>query len=65
MRVLIPISGSPAWSSGIRRRRPQSIWFWGPVGLECRRSTRLGEIVTPLLEGSPKVSYALEPRAEQ
>ena len=28
--------GSSAWGSGIRKRSPQSIWHWSPVGLEGR-----------------------------
>ena len=54
--VLSPMSGSPAWGSGIERRSPQSIWLWRPVGFECRSSPELGETDTLLLEGTHKVS---------
>ena len=59
---LSPMSGSPAWGSGIGKRSPQSIWHWRSVGLECRSCTGLMETETPLLEGSHKVSHALGPR---
>ena len=66
MRVLSPMSGSPAWESGIRRRSSQSIWLWRPVGLECMRSsTGLRETETPLSEGAHKVSRALELREKK
>ena len=65
MKVLSPMSGSPAWGSGIRRRSPQSIWLWRLAVLEFRSCTGLGETETPLLEGTPKVSQALKPRAKQ
>ena len=51
----------PSLGYGIRRRSPQSIWLWRPVGLECRSSTGLGETETPLLEGTHKVSRAQGP----
>ena len=64
MRVLSPTSGSPAWGSGLGRRRPQSIWLWRPVGLDHRSFTGLGETETPFLEDTHKVSCAPEPRAK-
>ena len=63
VRVLSLMSGSPVWRSGIRRRRPQSIWLWRPVGLECRSSTGLGE-ETPLIKATHEVSHAMGPRAK-
>ena len=41
MRILSPMTGSPAWGSGIRRRIPQSIWLWSPAELDYRNSTEL------------------------
>ena len=54
------MAGSSAWGSGIKRKSPQSIWLWRPVGLDFRSSTGLGETETPLL-----VACALGPRAKQ
>ena len=35
-----------------QEEEPHNIWLWSPVGPHCRNSTRLGEIKTPLLEGT-------------
>ena len=61
-RVLSPMSGSSAWRSGIGRRSSQSTWLWIPAELDCRNSTGLGEIETPFLEGTRKVSCTPGPR---
>ena len=65
VRVLSPTSGSPAWGSDIRRKKPQRIWLWRPVGLECSSSTGLGKRETPPLEGTHKVSRTLWPSRKQ
>ena len=51
------MSVSPTWGSGLRRRSPQNVQLWRPVGFDCRNSTGLGETETPLWEGAYKVSW--------
>ena len=55
VKVLSPMSGSPAWGSGNRRRNPQRTWLWKPVVFDPGNSTGLGATETPLLEAVYKV----------
>ena len=41
------------------------MWQEGPVGLVHRNSTGLGEMETPLLKGTHRLSCALGPRVKQ
>ena len=51
------ISGTPAWKSGIRRRRPPAENLpLKPAGFDYGYSIGLGEKETPFLEGACKVS---------
>ena len=42
-----------------------ALWLWWPAEIEYRNSTGLGEIHTPFLEGTHRVSCTLGPRAKQ
>ena len=65
VKVLSPTLGFSAWGSGNRRRSPQRIQLWRPMGFDGRTSTGLGETETPLLEGTHKVLCAREPRGKE
>ena len=47
--------------SGKQTGNPRGIWLWRRVGFDYRTSTGLGEIETPLLEGTNKTLCALGP----
>ena len=61
VKVLSLTSGFTAWESDRRRRRPQRIWLWRPVGFDCWNSTGQEERKTALLEGAHKVPCAPGP----
>ena len=65
MRVLSPTSIPHTWGSGIARKRPWSIWHWRPMGLVSRSSMWLGEMETPFLKGTHRISCALGLGAKQ
>ena len=58
VKFLSPMAGFPAAWSGNRRRNSQRIWLWSPAGSDHRNSAGLGEIETPLLEGTHKILCA-------
>ena len=64
VRVLRPMSGSPAQDSGTGKMSSQSIWLCRPPGFTCRSPMGLGEIYTSLLEGTHKIQCTLGPRTK-
>ena len=65
MRVLNHTLNSSFWGSSNRRRSPQIIWLWRPVGLDCRSPTGLGERDSTLGGHMNKVSCALGCRTKK
>ena len=59
------MSGFPAWGSSSGRRNSQRIRLWRQARFDCRTSTGLGKIETPLLEGTHKVLCASGPRGKE
>ena len=64
MRVLSPLSGSPALGLSTEKMSPQSIQLSKPMGLNCRNPTELREIENSLLKAEYKISHVPGPRAK-
>lgn len=64
MRLLRPLSGSPALRLSTEKMSPQSIQLSMPMGLNCRNPTELREIENSLLKDEYKLSHVPGPKAK-
>ena len=64
VRVLSPMSGSPALGLSTEKMSPQSIQLSKPTGLNSRNPTELREIENSLLKSEYKISHIPGPRAK-